>query len=328
MAVASPHKLPSPLEFLGRPQGWWTRQTAYGVEDVRRPEPLKDAATYEGLVSALTREAIGCCNRDRYDQVAQLQELLEWSEAFCQQEPLASAYDKGLCSFALLTAYGALSRLQHEEVYEQVELVRSLLSEAELRRARLGVVSAVDCEMQLRCLSLLAEAKWLDNVAARDRVLTPRQIVAEYRQVAAYVPGYLASIDFQREELPEVLQDHGWSSLAILKVALRYLPSEQWADVLDEFRAGHGLSLDPRQQDKTEENDLAGHELIWWLEWEIAKLACRRNPDPERLEAFNARRIEVAESMGYGVNFIQTCERTFAAISAIGWRQTLWSLAD
>ncbi|MCC7478965.1 hypothetical protein IT575_10975 [bacterium] len=319
--------VPSPLEFLGKPQLWWTRQTLYGAEDIQRPEPLMEAAAFSQLAGALTREAVGACNRDRFDQVAELQGLLEWTEKYCQHEPLASAYDRALCTFALLTAYGALSRLQHEEVYEQVELVRSLLAEGQLRRARHGLAVGLDSEMQLRCLSLLAEAKWLDNVAARDRVLTPRQIVNEYRRVAAYVPGYLASFEFPKDELPEVLQDHGWNSLAILKVALRYLPSEHWADVLDEFRAGHGLSLDPRPKEERLEPDLAGHELIWWLEWEIAKLACQSQPSQARLEALNRRRIEVASAMGYGVNFIQTCERTFAAISAAGWRGSLWSLA-
>lgn len=328
MPPVSPHSIPSPLNYANAPERWWSRETLHGSDDHSRPHPLEELDAYRSLATGLTREAMGCCNNNRYDLVAELQALLEWTEDFCQAEPLASAYDHSLCTFALLSAYGALARLQYEEVYEQVELVRSLVKEGELRRAREGQPADADREMQLRVLSLLAESKWLDGVPARDRILTPKQILGEYRRVAGRVQDYLSALEFPETELPDVLQDHGWSSLSILKVALRYLPDEQWSDVLDEFCLAHEISLLAEAEQHSPEPEEQSHKRLWWLEWEIAKLASRGPLATPELATLNARRLAVAQELNYGVGYLENCEREFDAISKKNWRQSLWSLAN
>jgi len=223
----------------------------------------------------------------------ELRELYCRAERHCLDARLGAAYDHGLIMFGMLFAECAALSRDWAGAYRLVADVRQLgrdvqqRSEGARRHSEALWVTA----------RVLADVKWQEPEGGRDRLLTPEQLIEEYRGIERHVHGELPRYSAERRQ--GIVESLAWTSLAVVKMATRWLSTPEVAKLVSHCGLTYGAALrcdvgHCRYGDAPP----PGHATFYW-DYEICKLWLAGDLTIEDLDHCHRERVLAAAAEGH-----------------------------
>jgi hypothetical protein len=233
--------------------------------------PALDQSELRDNVLALVASIQDAAYHDEWERIKQCRRLFNLGAVHCTEEPYRSAYDYGAMLIAVLVADCELAKANYAAVHSELALVRRMLVEDNPRRQAAGLPPRGNSEVRFNSLGVLAGAKWEGPEALRDVLMTPDEIVAEFKAVAARVETFFKENPREDPALRRnTMEALALAHLEVSKMAFRYCPAQVGGLVVDFNRLHSGdLALEPGHY-RTQA--LSDSRSSYYWDFELAKL--------------------------------------------------------
>ncbi len=245
----------------------------------------------------------------------------ELREIYCRVEPhcidteLAASYDHGLIMFGMLLAECAALYRQWADAYRLAAEARELVRDIRRRDPRRRHSEALWVTARV-----LADVKWQEPEGNRDRLITPEQLVAEYREIERHVRAELPGIPEDRRA--DIVESLAWTGLAMCKLAVRFLSTRQLAQLVSHCGMAYGAALRcDVGHCRYGNGPPPGHATFYW-DYEICKLWLAGELTLDELDDCHRARVLAAEAEGHSAPlYRRALELEYAAMAPSCQRQ-------
>jgi len=270
-------------------EGYWTRH------------PISDEAEFRGQVMDLVGQAHAMFLNGDIESAGDIRRCFQRARPACCNEPLSTVYDHGLILFALLySGYAAMQR-SWAIAYRCVERARLMIPACNEHRLEHSRQPRQFSEALWSSHRILADIKWQAPRDGRDRAATPERIIAEHMLVSQQARARLTD-DYPGgpEKAQRLLGSLTWATLAVIKMATRFMVTRRVAKLIAHFdqTVGAGLRCGVGHFRELGSSEPYGRAAYYW-DYELAKLVLAGELNQHDLDYLHTKRCEALHAEGH-----------------------------
>lgn len=212
-----------------------------GAEQPQHVVP--DGKTISQMIWQISGEAMHAYNANDMKKLFGLLSDFARIRPAAHDEKLSGYYDSQLAYVTLLTGRACADRYNVDGAYSVCERVHSLLVAKRNRQRVHGAELHADSQVWYHLLNLIAELKWKGTKEQLDRLMTPREIVEEYRLVVRRIKAQLdEALNTEEARKAAKLDAVQWCGIQVIKMIYHWQP-ESAPEYISEYNRTFGASF-------------------------------------------------------------------------------------